>query len=137
MNKLNLKIIELLNGALKNAYAVYSNFQVACVIEFKNDALGTNYISGYNIENVSYGGTICAERTALITFLNLGHNPKKVQKIYLKATKTDNIVPCGICCQFLLEFLNPETLFLIVDRKNNVLTMKLKEFLPFHFKFKL
>ena len=68
------KLIKLLD----NAYAPYSNFHVAAIVELKD---GTQ-VSGVNVENASYGATICAERNAITTAISMGYKKGDFKKIY-------------------------------------------------------
>ena len=85
----------------KNCYAPYSNIHVGAAVLTKDGTI----IKGGNVENISYGGAICAERTALVKAVTEGH--KKFQALYLY-TK-EQWTPCGICLQFMSEFLGPDT----------------------------
>lgn len=82
-----------------NAYAPYSGYQVAAAILFDDGKI----ISGVNIENASYGATVCAERVALWSGLK-DRQGSRWQALYL-FTKTDEVwTPCGLCLQVLSEF---------------------------------
>jgi cytidine deaminase len=91
----------LISGAFEAreaAYAPYSNFRVGAA--FLSE--GGEIIQGCNIENASYGGTICAERTAMVKAVSQG-----IKKFVGLAVTTDvksAISPCGICRQFIREF---------------------------------
>jgi cytidine deaminase len=83
---------------LDKAYAPYSKFHVAAIIEM-NDG---KYIPGVNVENASYGATICAERNAI--FSAVANGCKKIKKIVLVATAGKNTGPCGACRTVIDEF---------------------------------
>lgn len=85
----------------KNSYAPYSNIHVGAAVLTKDGTI----IKGGNVENISYGGAICAERTALVKAVTEGH--KKFQALYLY-TK-EQWAPCGICLQVMSEFLKADT----------------------------
>jgi len=84
--------------ARKNAYAPYSKFKVgAAVITQKG-----NVYTGCNVENASYGATICAERVALCNAVSSGDcNIKAIAIVYDEEKFAS---PCGICRQFIYEF---------------------------------
>ncbi|MDZ4677221.1 MAG: cytidine deaminase [Oligoflexia bacterium] len=84
--------------AMKKAYAPYSEFQVGCVVVGNS---GQEYI-GCNIENASYGATICAERIAIGQAI--AHGEKKISKIYLINSSKMPVTPCGVCLQVMSEF---------------------------------
>ena len=89
------------------AYAPYSNYQVAAILETSNG----NLFEGVNVENISYGATVCAERTAIGTMVTAGEH--RIVRAYI-ATK-DGGTPCGICLQCLSEFTDdPATLEIIL-----------------------
>ena len=91
--------------ALKRAYAPYSGFFVGASIK----AQGIDEIfTGSNIENASYGATVCAERVALWNMVHkLG--AQKVEWLCFVTKTKKPARPCGQCLQVLSEFLEPET----------------------------
>ena len=95
--------IELLKEAEKacvNSYSPYSHFRVGAAILTQNG----NVYRGCNIENVSFGATICAERVALFKAVSEGE--KDFVKIAVFSPDSDHCSPCGICRQALSEFSN-------------------------------
>ena len=82
----------------EKAYAQYSGYSVgACLL-----AASGEYYHGANMENASYGGCICAERTAIVAALYAGERNFRALCV---AAKSDEIcLPCGICRQFYSEF---------------------------------
>lgn len=88
------------------AHAPYSRFHVGAALQTASGAI----FHGCNVENASYGGTICAERMAVGAAVAAGE--KDIAAICISLTGTP--VPCGICRQFLYEF-NPEMLVLLDD----------------------
>ena len=108
-------IQKLIREAIKireNAYAPYSNFQVgACVL----GRSGKMYV-GCNIENSSYGATICAERTAISQAVAQGET--SIQKIAIvggsRGGSLESCPPCGICRQVMREFSDPKTFEIIL-----------------------
>jgi len=84
--------------AQKMAYSPYSNFKVGAAILCKDNSIFT----GCNIENASYGGTICGERVAILKAVSEG---KRQFKFLVIVTSSDDIIPsCGICLQTISEF---------------------------------
>ncbi|MBE6819281.1 MAG: cytidine deaminase [Ruminococcaceae bacterium] len=99
----------LLEKALKtldNAYAPYSNFQVAAALECADGSIFT----GVNIENASFGATLCAERSAFAAALSAGK--RQFVRILIIGGTAGQISafcpPCGICRQFMSEFCAPD-----------------------------
>ncbi len=95
------ELVDLANEAKMHSYCPYSKFSVGVALLTKS---GKVYL-GANIENSSYGATICAERVACVKAIFDGE--KEFSAIAL-ACSDDNVVcyPCGICRQFLSEFGN-------------------------------
>ena len=93
-------------NARKNAYARYSNYQVGAAV-LTGD---TSIVKGCNVENASYGLTICAERVAVCSAVAAGR--QKILAVCVSLTGVP--VPCGACRQFLHEF-NPDMLVLLDD----------------------
>jgi len=91
-------LIKAASEARLRAYAPYSNFAVGAAVQCKSGAV----FIGSNIENISYGLTICAERIAIGGAVTAGE--REFVAIALIADTTESIVPCGACRQFLAEF---------------------------------
>ena len=109
---------EKLEKLLNNSYAPYSNVHFACIVETENG----NFYSGVNVENASYGGTICAERNEINSAIASGE--KNIKVVYLMTDKEDVCYPCHICKQTFLEFLDEKVIFNLMTRsgKMEVLT---------------
>lgn len=107
---------ELVNKAyeaLKNSYSPFSNFKVGAALLVDDDTIYT----GCNVENSSYGLTICAERTAAVKAVSEGH--KVFKKIAIVSAQGDFTYPCGACRQFLAEFADPSFEFILHDKKTD------------------
>ena len=89
---------------LDRAYAPYSKFQVACVLEM-NDG---KFIPGVNVENASYGAAICAERNAITSAISLGYKKGDFKKIYVMVSGEKLSTPCFICRQVITEFFDKD-----------------------------
>lgn len=105
----------------KLAHSPYSKAQVGSAIETED---GQVFV-GCNIENSSYGGTVCAERVAIWKAVSEGH--KKVKRVYVY-TK-DGWPPCGMCLQVMTEFGDGNLEVTFGDEKGKETTKKLKELL--------
>ena len=115
------KTVEL----LKNSYSPYSNFRVASSIITKNN----DFFPGVNVENSSYGLTVCAERNAIFNAISNGIKKEDIDYIIVTSDCSDNLIPCGACLQVLSEFINDKTKIIIVSN-NKVKEYFLTDFLP-------
>jgi cytidine deaminase len=110
------------------AYAPYSGYRVGAAVEAED---GTIFV-GCNVENVSYGATVCAERVALFTMIASGR--QRLRRVAV-ATR-DGGTPCGICLQTLSEFVvDPNDVEVVVGGEDgDVRTFTLGELLPHGFR---
>lgn len=101
---------ELLSQAhkvMEKAYCPYSHFQVgACILGDNNE-----YYTGCNVENASFGATICAERGAMMKAVADGCT--HIKAIAIVSSSGDFTYPCGICRQFLSEFADQDTVVVL------------------------
>ncbi len=123
----NRGLVSLAKKAMGKAYAPYSRFQVGAALLAKNGEV----FLGCNVENASYGATICAERTAITKAISEG--VKEFEKIAIVASSEDYAAPCGICRQVLYEFM-PEGEVVLYSKKEGMKVMKLKDLLPMGFR---
>ena len=112
--------------ASENAYAPFSNFHVGAALLTADGTVFT----GVNIENSSYGATICAERTAMVKAISEG--ARDFQSIAI-AGNGGTSWPCGICRQFIYEFC-PEIRVISGENEDELQVYTLKELLPEGFK---
>ncbi len=113
--------------AKTKAYAPYSKFHVGAALLTK---AGTIYL-GANIENASYGLTCCAERTAVFKAVLEGE--REFDAVAIASDMKDFTPPCGACRQVLMEHGGPELDVVMVNHKDEIKSMKLKELLPLYF----
>ncbi len=125
----NKKLIEIAKRAMENAYAPYSNFKVGAALL---TADGTIY-TGCNIENNTYGSTICEERPTIIK--SKSESKHNLIKLAIFSSSEEKTFPCGICRQVIEEFM-PEGEVIVSDN-NTTEVYKTEELLPhsFHNKF--
>jgi cytidine deaminase len=110
----------------RNAFSPFSKFKVGAAILTEDGTI----FSGCNIENSSYGLTICAERVAIFNAVSSGAS--KFTAIAVVSDDPDFTPPCGACRQVLLE-LAGNIDFVMMDSKNRYKIMKLTSLLPFAF----
>jgi cytidine deaminase len=89
-------------AALQNAHAPYSDFRVAAAVL---DEQGRVHL-GVNVENASYGLTMCAERVAIGAAVAAG--AKRIRAVGVTAQKLHPITPCGACRQVIREFADAD-----------------------------
>ncbi len=99
------ELIEKAWDAMKNAYAPYSKFTVGACLLCRD---GRTFY-GANIENASYGGTVCAERNAVFSAYSNGVRREDIEALAIVSSGKRIAAPCGICRQVLSELLNPDT----------------------------
>jgi len=95
----------------KKAHAPYSGFQVGASILTQDDKIFT----GCNVENASYGATICAERGAVLKAVSEGAK-MPLKAVYVMNSSPKAWPPCGMCLQVLYEFCTSTTLITISNR---------------------
>ncbi len=123
----NEQLMDIAKEAMTKAYAPYSHFNVGAAILAADGSVFT----GCNVENASYGGTICAERTAAVKAVSEG--AREFSKIAVVTSSGEWGAPCGLCRQFLYEFM-PEGSVLMWDNTHGIKEMTLKELLPMGFR---
>jgi len=123
VNEKYKKLIGEAEQARKKAYTPYSKFKVGAAILTSEGRI----FSGCNIENASFGLTICAERVAVFKAISEGF--KKFEAIAIIADTIRPCYPCGACRQVILEFGEDITL-IMANLKGDIKINKIKELLP-------
>jgi len=123
------ELLKIAGKALENSYAPYSGYRVGAALMAKSGKIYT----GTNIENASYGLTICAERVAVFNAVNNGEREFLAIAI-VSDDPSKPPFPCGACRQVLAEF-SPD-MEVIVKKGDEVIIKNLKELLPYSFDFK-
>lgn len=115
----------------EKAYAPYSQFRVGAAILLENGAIFT----GCNVENASYGGTVCAERVAIHSAVAAGSlQPGGLLKVVVATDTARAVSPCGICRQSIEEFA-ASNCQIIMSREPSEVAQRAshKDLLPFSF----
>ena len=121
----NKELRDLAQKASTLAYSPYSKALVGSAIKMKSGKI----FSGCNVENSSFGGTVCAERVAIFKAVSEGE--RAISKVYVY-TK-DGWPPCGFCLQVMSEFATDDLEIIIGDAQGNEKNIRFKEMLPHAF----
>jgi len=118
------ELIEKAEAVRRAAYAPYSNFLVGAAILGSD---GQVYV-GCNVENLSFGATICAERSAICRMVASGCTQIRAVAVVSQG----GVSPCGMCRQVLVEFWDKQTSVPVycVDLESNIKQYALDELLP-------
>lgn len=120
-----LRLVEAARDVSLRAYAPYSKYSVGAALLADDGSI----IGGCNVENASYGLTVCAERSAVCAAVAKGHKQMRA----IAVVTADNGSPCGACRQFLLEF-NPQMLIVLASPTGIHSAHTAQELLPHGFR---
>ncbi len=119
------ELLACARAAANQAYVPYSGFPVGAAVLAADGSIHT----GCNVENASYGLTICAERVAATAAISCGH--RQIIAVGVSAPKVPRTTPCGACRQFLNEFRpGPADVVIILDDRESGEPVFLEELLP-------
>lgn len=116
------KLIKLLN----NSYSPYSKYRVASVVVMKD---GKEF-NGVNVENASYGGCICAERSAIVSAISNGYKKNDFDKLYVMCDNDKIGMSCMICRQVIVEFFEKDRLIIAMNPKGEEIVKTVEELCP-------
>ncbi|ASP50088.1 cytidine deaminase [Cognaticolwellia beringensis] len=119
-----LALVSAAKAGFEKAYAPYSNFHVGAAALTASGKI----VKGCNVENASYGLTVCAERNCLAQGVISGEQVFKALVVYTNQEKLTP--PCGACRQVIVEFLAPDALVMAVNHNNNKKQWTVNELLP-------
>jgi homotetrameric cytidine deaminase len=125
-------LLEHARDVAQHAYAPYSNFHVGAALLLT----GGEIVTGTNVENVSYGLTICAERAALVRAVAEFGPEIRIAAVAVANLNGAASPPCGACRQMLAEFALPGAP-VVFPAADGVRTMLFSELLPLAFEMKL
>ena len=120
---------EKLLKLLENSYSPYSKYRVSAIAIMKDN----KEFTGVNIENASFGATICAERTAIFKAISEGYHKKDFKELYVMCDDDMIGTCCFICRQVITEFFDPECVVTMMNPKGEKLILKVKELCPYPF----
>lgn len=118
------ELVDLAYEAEKMAYAPYSKFSVGAALLTEKG----NVYMGCNVENSSLGATVCAERTAALKAVSEGD--RRFSAIAVVSSSEEFTYPCGICRQFLSEFMKDDGRIILHDREKGIKVYTLGELIP-------
>jgi cytidine deaminase len=121
------ELISRAHAVRRNSYAPYSNFHVGAAVLMEDGEI----FVGANVENISYGLTNCAERSAIFNAISYGK--RKIKAIAIATNDDRPIPPCGACRQVIREFSDAGTLIIMVGSTGVYETKTIDELLPFNF----
>lgn len=99
------QLLQHAKQAMDRAYTPYSHFNVGAALLTDDGTI----VYGCNIENVAYGPSNCAERTALFSAIAQGHKPRTFKAMAVIGDTPEPITPCGVCRQVMLELIKEDT----------------------------
>lgn len=120
------KLVRVAFQARENAYAPFSNFRVGAALE----AASGRVFTGCNVENATYGLTVCAERVALWKAISEGE--REFTRIAVVAEGERLVFPCGACRQLLWEFCG-DIEVVLADTQGRIEIRRMAELLPYPF----
>lgn len=118
------ELLDKATEAMEKAYSPYSGFKVGAAIETADGRIFT----GCNVENASFGATICAERTAAVKAVSEG--AKVFRRIAIVGSAGEYTYPCGICRQFLAEFFEEDGIIVLNDSQKGIKRILFKDEMP-------
>ena len=122
------RLINLLN----NSYSPYSNFRVSSIVVMKD---GMEF-GGVNVENASYGASICAERSAILQAISKGYKKGDFEKMYVMCDERndDNVgMSCMLCRQVILEFFEKDKEVICMNSRGIMESHTISELCPYPF----
>ena len=116
-------------NAAAHAYARYSNFRVGAALRLTTGEI----VTGANVENASYGLTICAERSAVSSMIAQYGPTARIDAVSVTNLNKAASSPCGACRQVLAEFMNEDAWIIFPGAKGEREIRRMRELLPFGF----
>jgi homotetrameric cytidine deaminase len=126
------ELLEQARRAAEQSYSPYSGFKVGAALRLASGEI----VTGTNVENVSYGLTICAERSALVRAVSEFGPEIRVEAVAVANLNHAASPPCGACRQMLAEFVLPDAP-VIFPASDGVRTMAFSDVMPLAFEMKL
>lgn len=134
-NVIYTTLLKAAQTAQKNSYSPFSGFKIGSAVLWNNGAI----TSGCNVENASYGATVCAERVAIWNGISQQHtlgiinSPLKIAEIMVVSSSAEAWPPCGMCRQVIAEFGSEKTLVHLANINGDYKTFTFAELFPYGF----
>lgn len=114
---------------LNSSYSPYSHFRVASIVVMKD---GREF-RGVNVENASYGATICAERSAIVSAISAGYKKHDFETLYVMCDNEKIGFSCMLCRQVISEFFEPDKKVIAINPNREEISLTVKELCPYPF----
>ena len=125
-------LVDEARKAAQHSYSPYSQFKVGAALRLTNGQV----VTGTNVENVSFGLTICAERSALVSAVSQFGPQIRIEAVAVANLNQKPSPPCGACRQMLAEFIVPDAP-VVFQSEDGMRSMKFSDLLPMAFEMKL
>ena len=114
----------------KNSYSPYSHFRVAAIVVTKNG----NKFKGVNVENASYGATVCAERSAILSAVSNGYKKGDFKELHIMCLDSNKIsTSCFMCRQVISELFDKDATITCYNNIGEYKKYKVSELCPYPF----
>lgn len=123
-------MFEKLLKLASNSYSPYSHFRVSAIVVMNDDS----EFGGVNVENASYGASICAERNAIFAAITAGYHKGDFKELHILCADSNKISTCCfVCRQVISEFFDKECIITCYDKNNNVKKFTVADLCPYPF----
>lgn len=122
-------MIEKLRKNLLKSYSPYSKYPVSAIVVCRD---GKEY-TGVNIENASYGATVCAERVAIFKAISEGHKKGNLKELHIMVGSGNVGMPCFLCRQVIDEFFDEDSKIICYSTNSEIKEFKIRDLCPFPF----
>ena len=113
----------------ENSYSPYSNYKVSAIVVMKDN----KEFSGVNVENASYGATVCAERSAIVSAISNGYTKGDFKELHLMVGSGEIGMPCFLCRQVISELFDKGARIYCYSTKGDVKEYTVEEICPYPF----
>lgn len=123
-------MIEKLLKLSDNSYSPYSNYKVSTILVMKDG----KEIPGVNVENASYGSSICSEKSAIVNAISMGYKKGDFKELHCMCVDSNKVsTSCFSCRQVICEFFDKNSLLYFYSKNGEVLKYTVEELCPYPF----